>query len=122
MRQNPIPQRGSWDAISGEEFLRKLLTQGVDETRYKGGVSDPLFSCVGSIGIDPRALGQRIMDIRTALAAEFIQVQHSAARLCHGTALTCVCSCVRSWLCIAWTCGTHCIGTNVAHSRNIVPV
>ena len=75
MRQNPIPQEGSWDAVSGEEFLRKLLVEGVDQTRYTGGVRDPLFSNVGTIGIDPRALGQRIMDIRTALAAEFIQAR-----------------------------------------------
>jgi hypothetical protein len=74
MRQNPIPAEGSWDAVSGEEFLRGLLTEGVDITSYKGGVKDPLFSCVGSIGIDPRSLGQRIMDIRTALADEFVQV------------------------------------------------
>lgn len=75
MRQNPIPQEGSWDAVSGEEFLRKLLVEGVDQTRYTGGVRDPLFSNVGTIGIDPRALGQRIMDIRKALAAEFIQAR-----------------------------------------------
>lgn len=75
IRQNPIPVEGSWDAVSGEEFLRNLLTAGVDQTTYEGGVKDPLFSSFGSIGIDPRAIGQRIMDIRTALAQEFIQVQ-----------------------------------------------
>lgn len=74
IRQNPIPLDGNWDAVSGEEFLRKLLTEGVDATTYKGGVRDPLFSCVGTIGVDPRAIGQRIMDIRSALAKEFIQV------------------------------------------------
>jgi hypothetical protein len=76
MRQNPIPLEGSWDAVSGEEFLRKLLMEGeIDKTSYRGGVKDPLFSCVGTVGIDPRALGQRIMDIRTALAQEFVQVR-----------------------------------------------
>lgn len=78
IRQNPIPLEGNWDTVSGEEFLRKLLTEGVDTTRYKGGVRDPLFSCVGTIGVDPRAIGQRIMDIRSALAKEFIQVLLSA--------------------------------------------
>lgn len=73
IRRNPIPLEGSWDAVSGEEFLRKLLTEGVDATSYKGGVRDPLFSCVGTIGVDPRAIGQRVMDIRSALAKEFIQ-------------------------------------------------
>lgn len=74
IRRNPIPLEGNWDAVSGEEFLRKLLTEGVDATSYKGGVRDPLFSCVGTIGVDPRAIGQRVMDIRSALAKEFIQV------------------------------------------------
>ena len=77
IRRNPIPLEGSWDVVSGEEFLRKLLTEGVDATSYKGGVRDPLFSCVGTIGVDPRAIGQRVMDIRSALAKEFIQVSHS---------------------------------------------
>ena len=75
IRQNEIPTTGSWDDISGESFLRKLLTAGVDEASYKGGVSDPMFSCVGTIGIDPRAVAQRIMDIRTAISREFIQVR-----------------------------------------------
>lgn len=74
IKQNPIPLEGNWDAVSGEEFLRKLLTGGVYETSYSGGVKDPMFTCVGTIGIDPRAIGQRIMDIRSALADEFIQV------------------------------------------------
>lgn len=68
MRQNPIPVEGNWDAVSGEDFLRKLLTGGLHETKYTGGVTNQLFCSVGSIGIDPRAIGQRIMDIRSALA------------------------------------------------------
>ena len=54
--------------MSGEDFLRNLLTGGVNETKYSGGVTNPMFCNVGTIGIDPRAIGQRIMDIRTALA------------------------------------------------------
>jgi hypothetical protein len=82
IRKNPIPLEGSWDSVSGEEFLRKLLMEGeIDKTSYRGGVKDPLFSCVGTIGIDPRALGQRIMDIRTALAQEFVQVRSEAGVL-----------------------------------------
>lgn len=68
--------------VSGETFLRRLLTGGVDEASYKGGVTDQLFSCVGSIGIDPRTIGQRIMDIRSALAAEFIQVRCRSRAQC----------------------------------------
>ena len=75
IKRNPIPTTGSWDAISGEEFLRQLLTGGLETATWKGGVQDPLFSHVGTLGVDPRALGQRIMDIRTALATEFIQVR-----------------------------------------------
>lgn len=65
---NPIPLEGNWDAVSGEEFLRNLLTGGVNETRYSGGVTNPMFCNFDTIGIDPRAIGQRIMDIRSALA------------------------------------------------------
>jgi hypothetical protein len=68
MRHNPIPLEGNWDSVSGEDFLRNLLTAGVYETKYSGGVTNPLFCSFGSIGIDPRAIGQRIMDIRSALA------------------------------------------------------
>lgn len=71
IRQNPIPSSGSWDDVSGEMFLRRLMTQGVTEA--KAQVADPMFSCVKGLGIDPRSIAHRIMEIRKALAEEFIQ-------------------------------------------------
>ncbi len=34
---------------------------------------DPLFDCSPTLSIDPRQVAQRIMDIRSALAEEFIE-------------------------------------------------
>lgn len=71
IKTNPIPRDGKWDDVSGETFLRQLLMGGVTEA--KAQVHEDLFSCVKGLGIDPRAIAQRIMDIRKALAEEFIQ-------------------------------------------------
>jgi len=73
MEAHPIPRKGApWDDISGETFLRTLLAQPVTESKMDLG-KDSLFDNTASIGVDPRALAQRIMDIRVQLSKEFIQ-------------------------------------------------
>lgn len=111
IRRNPIPTTGSWDAISGEEFLRKLLTGGLETATWKGGVQDPLFSHVGTLGVDPRALGQRIMDIRTALATEFIQVR--AAGHCGAAPMALARARALRLSCGAHTCYVSCMPAGV---------
>ncbi|KAF6258851.1 hypothetical protein COO60DRAFT_1074853 [Scenedesmus sp. NREL 46B-D3] len=71
-KQNPIPKDGSWDEISGEAFLRKLLSMPIEEAKYNTG-RDSLFDNVRSCDVDPRSIAQRVMDIRKQLAEEFIQ-------------------------------------------------
>ncbi|WIA39874.1 hypothetical protein OEZ86_013318 [Tetradesmus obliquus] len=71
-KQNPIPKDGSWDEISGEAFLRKLLAMPIEEAKYNTG-RDELFDNVRSCDVDPRSIAQRVMDIRKQLAEEFIQ-------------------------------------------------
>lgn len=70
MKHNPIPRDGAWDDVSGETFLRKLLSMQVDEAKYDTG-RDKMFDCTGSVTVDPRQLAQRIMDIRMQVAQEF---------------------------------------------------
>ncbi|KAF5838472.1 hypothetical protein DUNSADRAFT_2801 [Dunaliella salina] len=73
MEAHPIPRKGApWDDISGETFLRTLLAQPVTESKMNWG-KDSLFDNTASMGVDPRALAQRIMDIRVQLSKEFIQ-------------------------------------------------
>ncbi|CAD7700439.1 unnamed protein product [Ostreobium quekettii] len=74
MNKNPIPYSGnaSWDEVSGEAFLRRLLAMGVRPTRYNTG-QDPMFDAFGEVGVDPRNLAQRILEIRSHLASEFTQ-------------------------------------------------
>ena len=79
IKQHPIPRDGKWDDVSGETFLRTLLTGGLTEA--KAQVTEDMFSCVRGLGIDPRVIAQRVMEIRKALAAEFIQVSTSVAVL-----------------------------------------
>jgi len=50
-----------------------------DEQTYCTQVTDDLFSCVRGLGIDPRSIAQRIMEIRKALAAEFVAELQSVA-------------------------------------------
>jgi len=46
-------QVGSWDDVSGESFLRQLLSMPVEEATFKTG-REELFNSVRSIGVDPR--------------------------------------------------------------------
>jgi len=71
-KANPIPKNGSWDDVSGETFLRKLLSMPIETACFDLG-RDALFSNAVSCGVDPRNIAQRIMDIRTQLSEEFVQ-------------------------------------------------
>ncbi|CAL5220007.1 g1952 [Coccomyxa viridis] len=71
IRENPIPRTGSWDDISGETFLRGLLSRGIEIAQYSVG-RDSMYDHFGACGVDPRNLAQRIMEIRTQIANEMI--------------------------------------------------
>ena len=54
---NPNPQSnaqvGSWDDVSGEAFLRKLLSMPIEEASFRTG-TEALFSNSRVMGVDPR--------------------------------------------------------------------
>lgn len=68
---HPIPRDGAWDDVSGEAFLRTLLRMPVQEAKYSVGRTQ-MYDTVKGMGVDPRSLAQRIMDIRRQMAIEFI--------------------------------------------------
>eukprot|EP01026_Neomeris_dumetosa_P066956 TRINITY_DN650_c0_g1_i1.p3 TRINITY_DN650_c0_g1~~TRINITY_DN650_c0_g1_i1.p3 ORF type:complete len:222 (-),score=11.73 TRINITY_DN650_c0_g1_i1:413-1078(-) len=72
MKTHPIPTEGSWEDVSGETFLRKLLSMPIQPAKYQT-VRNEMYECGTGIHVDPRQIAQRVMDIRTALAKEFIQ-------------------------------------------------
>jgi len=72
LKENPIPRNGDWDDVSGETFLRTLLSMPVEVAKFETG-RDPMFDNVVACGVDPRSIAQRIMEIRSQLSKEFIQ-------------------------------------------------
>lgn len=72
LKENPIPRNGNWDDVSGETFLRTLLSMPVEVAKFETG-RDPMFDNVVACGVDPRSIAQRIMEIRSQLSKEFIQ-------------------------------------------------
>jgi hypothetical protein len=72
MKDNPIPRDGAWDDVSGENFLRKLLSMPIEGARWDLG-RDPIYDHTPGCGVDPRNIAQRIMEIRTQIAGEFMQ-------------------------------------------------
>lgn len=73
IKENPIPTRGTWEDVSGETFLRKLLIMPVNldvKTSYGLGV-DPMYDCSQSLSVDPRQVARRLMEIRIQLANEW---------------------------------------------------
>ncbi|KAG2451845.1 hypothetical protein HYH02_003621 [Chlamydomonas schloesseri] len=71
IKDNPIPRDGNWDDVSGDSFLRKLLSMPMEEASPWG--RDELFHNASLTDVDPRSIAQRIMEIRTQLALEFVQ-------------------------------------------------
>lgn len=72
MQKYPIPRSGAWDDVSGETFLRKLLSMPTEHAKWTTG-RDPLYDNSHGCGVDPRNLAQRIMAIRSQVALEFIE-------------------------------------------------
>jgi hypothetical protein len=54
-------QIGNWADISGETFLRKLLSMAPEESRPSN--KESMYDCTVAITVDPRSLAQRIMDV-----------------------------------------------------------
>jgi hypothetical protein len=44
---------GTWDDVSGESFLRKLLSMPIEAATFNTGRED-LFNNVQPMGVDPR--------------------------------------------------------------------
>ena len=58
------PQDGNWSDVSGENFLRTLLTRPVEEISGSFSDEEPMFAVASPVGGDPRGVAQRIMDYR----------------------------------------------------------
>lgn len=71
-KNHPIPRDGAWDDVSGESFLRLLLSMPIEHASYTSGKT-AMYSCNAGCGVDPRNIAQRIMDIRVVLAKEMAQ-------------------------------------------------
>jgi len=88
MKEHPIPIRGTWEDVSGETFLRHLLSGEVESTKWSKS-RDPMFDCVVPCDVDPRNIAQRIMTIRSELAKEFIEelqnISEENSSLCRET-------------------------------------
>eukprot|EP00199_Chlamydomonas_sp_CCMP681_P006637 CAMPEP_0119109210 /NCGR_PEP_ID=MMETSP1180-20130426/17735_1 /TAXON_ID=3052 ORGANISM="Chlamydomonas cf sp, Strain CCMP681" /NCGR_SAMPLE_ID=MMETSP1180 /ASSEMBLY_ACC=CAM_ASM_000741 /LENGTH=296 /DNA_ID=CAMNT_0007094937 /DNA_START=15 /DNA_END=905 /DNA_ORIENTATION=+ len=72
-RDHSIPIVGSWDEVSGETFLRTLLSMESYESAISLGGDPGGMERMAVQQIAPRSLAQRIMDIRVGLSKEFMQ-------------------------------------------------
>ena len=74
MKENKIPRDGNWDDVSGETFLRTLLSMPMEETRWgeQQGV-DSMYDCTGGFLVNPRDVAQRVMEVRTQIAKEWVE-------------------------------------------------
>ncbi|PSC76372.1 hypothetical protein C2E20_0739 [Micractinium conductrix] len=73
LQEHRIPKDGNWSDVSGENFLRTLLTRPVEEISGSFSDEEPLFAVASPVGGDPRGVAQRIMDYRHAIAKEWIE-------------------------------------------------
>lgn len=73
MKLNPIPREGSWEDVSGDTFLRKLLSMPVEQTRWDFYGRDKMYARSTPLGVDPRQIAQRVMEIRAQIAREWIE-------------------------------------------------
>ncbi|KAL4423174.1 hypothetical protein ABPG77_000307 [Micractinium sp. CCAP 211/92] len=73
LQQNSIPKDGNWSDVSGENFLRTLLTQPIEQISGSFSDEEPQFANASPIGGDPRLVAQHIMDYRHAIAKEWIE-------------------------------------------------
>ena len=80
MKTHKIPRDGNWDDVSGETFLRELLSMPMEETRWGEQVGvDSLYDCTGGLLVNPRDVAQRVMEIRTQIAKEWIEEMKSVS-------------------------------------------
>lgn len=69
----PIPTEGKWEDVSGETFLRRLLSMPLEETRWSFYGREQMYAKSSPLGVDPRQIAQRIMEIRGQIAKEWIE-------------------------------------------------
>jgi len=54
LKENEIPREGNWDDISGETFLRTLLSMQIEETNWGKQVGvENLYNSFGGLIVDP---------------------------------------------------------------------
>lgn len=74
LKENKIPRDGNWDDVSGETFLRTLLSMPMEEVSWgKSQGFDSMYDCTGGLLVNPRDVAQRVMEIRTQIAKEWIE-------------------------------------------------
>ncbi|PRW60040.1 RNA binding isoform C [Chlorella sorokiniana] len=71
--EHSIPKDGNWSDVSGENFLRTLLTKPVEEISGSFSDEDDSFLTRSPVGGDPRAIASRIMELRHDIAKEWLQ-------------------------------------------------
>ncbi len=59
-----MSQNGNWSDVSGENFLRKLLTSPVEDISASFAERDATFANASPVGGDPRSIAHQIMDTR----------------------------------------------------------
>ena len=72
LMQNPITLSGSWKDISGDAWLENLIRLPTQVSKYDVG-KETLYDNAASIGVDPKDVCTRILEIRKTLAKEFIE-------------------------------------------------
>ncbi len=76
LKANKIPFNGdgSWEDVSGETFLRTLLTMPLEDATWGQHVGiDPMYDSTKPIGVNPRELAGRVMDIRAQIAKDWME-------------------------------------------------
>ena len=73
MHNNPIPKSGKWEDVTGDTFLRGLLNGQFSVVPPNPNVEALFDGAMNGLGVDPRQVAQRIIDIRTQLAEEICE-------------------------------------------------
>ena len=51
-------QEGRWEDVSGETFLRRLLSMPLEETRWSFYGREQMYAKSSPLGVDPRQIAQ----------------------------------------------------------------
>ena len=71
-RAHPIPRdTGTWEDVSGQTFLRTMLTMPIGPAKFDTG-REAMYDHAVPTGVDPRAMAQRVMAIRSQIAGEWV--------------------------------------------------